>query len=214
MWLLTTEGFYSVIQWHDGRMCVRARRKADLTRLRKIVPALSKVEVSPGKDYRYRCFCTRDEWIAGASALAATIDYGNFKSAADRKLGFNDPLARAYHSIWNTLARVQPGGPYGFGTRKGYPAVPKGEKKAVDQARADDRKRDRVAFKPSVFTPRGLTRRITGDDDRLVCEECGYDELTPATAIDTGREVYCRDWNACLRRSHKGGASSHDQLAL
>lgn len=202
MWLATTEGFYSVIRWHDGRMCVRARTRADLTRLRKIVPALSKVEVSPGRDYRYRCFCTVDEWAEGASALARTIDYGNFKSAVGRKRGYNG-YERALHQVWSIFGRLQPGGPYGFGSKAGYPEVPKGEAKLVEQARETDRRRARPSL-ASTTKGSSQARLFGGGRDRTgplrECAECGV-ELAAGDAAVIDGEAYCKNVGDCVDRA-------------
>lgn len=201
MWLATTEGFYSVIRWHDGRMCVRARQADDLKRLRAIVPTLSKTEVSPGRDYRYRCFCTVDEWAAGAEALARTIDYGNFKSAVLKKQG-RTRYEEALHQVWSVFSRLQPAGPYGFGTRKGFPAVPKGEAKQVEKAREDDRLR----FGATVTTssaPTGQARLFGGSRNRTGplthCEDCG-DELDSGEIAWIDGQPFCKSIGDCIDR--------------
>ena len=42
-------------------------------------------------DYRYRAFVARSEWVHATQALAAAIDYPNFKSAVAERQG---PRAR------------------------------------------------------------------------------------------------------------------------
>lgn len=200
MWLLTTEGAYSAIRWHDGRMCVRGRRKVDLQRLRKIVPALGEVQTTIGKDYRYRCFCTVDEWADGMAALARTIDYGNFKSEVLRKRGRKDKYEHYLHSIWSILAKLQPGGPYGYTTNKpGYPDIPKGERKLKAPP-----SRWPMSLMSSPQQRAGQLRIRTAKpdegDEGLVCEEC--DEiLAPEEAIVSGLTVLCRDVDACMDRA-------------
>lgn len=203
MWLATTEGFYSVIRWHDGRMCVRARQADDLKRLRAIVPALSKTEVSPGRDYRYRCFCTVDEWAAGAEALARTIDYGNFKSAVLKKQG-RTKYESALHSVWSIFSRLQPAGPYGYATRAGFPAVPKGEAKVVVEAREQDRFRGRFdSVGASGAVPSGQSRLFGGARNRTgplpECHDCGT-SLSEGEAAWIDGEPYCKNIGPCVSR--------------
>lgn len=204
MWLVTTEGFYSVIRWHDGRMCVRARQRADLDRLRKIAPELSAIEVTPGRDYRYRCFCTQKQWVKVAGRLAEQIDYGNFKSEVARKRGMGG-YEKALHSVWSIFGKLQPAGPYGYGSRKGYPAVPKKEAKAVKDA-----EKTRPAWTAGSGLGRSFaetphetwstqTRLFGPEDTGLVCKDCGT-ELDGREAIEIDGDVLCRDVGKCVGR--------------
>jgi hypothetical protein len=198
MWLLTTEGAYSAIRWYDGRICVRGRRRADLNRLRKIVPALSKVKVTPGSDYRYRCFCTVDEWADGMAALARTITYGNFKSEVARKRGIRDEYEHALHEIWSILSRLQPGGPYGgVEDRAGYPTVPKNERGLKVKARK------LLGLAPTESLLDDVADAPTSswlNDGSLVCDECGA-LLEDDEAINEGSFVSCRDVGRCIERT-------------
>ena len=114
MWLITTDGFYSVVQKRgEERLSVRARVGADLDRLReRYMPALSKTLETPEGDYRYRAWISRDELAEGLARVARDVTYSNFKDEVGRK----DPeRERAYHDVWEVLGRLQPGGPYGLG---------------------------------------------------------------------------------------------------
>src|SRR5207248_2241746 len=111
MWLMTTSGFYSAIRWHDGRICIRARRRDDLERLAKFVPNLSEISETPKRDYRYRVFTDQKSWEKGMVKLAKTVAYGNFKSAAKATTPDHE---RLYHKVWAILGELQPGGPYGW----------------------------------------------------------------------------------------------------
>lgn len=132
MWLFTEHGFYSAVR--DGeRIVVRARRPGDLEKLSESMPGLSEVEVSPGRDYRYRAFASREDFAAGVAAVALDIDYSNFKSRVDSK-----PLERrtsrnlysdVCHRVWNVVEKMQPGGAYGRSRRAGYPSIPAAERK-------------------------------------------------------------------------------------
>jgi hypothetical protein len=188
MWLVTTSGFFSVIEWHDGRMAIRARRRVDLTRLKKLVPDVKfegDLKPTPSKDYRYRLFCSRSEWVDKVlPALGREVTYGNFKSELDRRYGLKDALGRAAHQAWGVFARMQPAGPYGTGGA-GYPKVPKGEKKIQGA-----HERLRRSWFPTE------TRRLD-DDEMLECVECGAALLPEQTDVIAG-EAYCKDVGACV----------------
>ena len=111
MWLLIPEGFYSVIRKHgDDRLCVRARVRDDLDRLRdRYLPDLTETVETPGSDYRYRAWINPEQFAAGLAAVGRAIDYPNFKNEAAR---VDHGRADAYHQVWEALGRLQPGGPY------------------------------------------------------------------------------------------------------
>ncbi len=109
MWLFTTIGFFSVVADADrpDTLKVRARVREDLEALRDHhLPDLQIVE-SDHTDYRYRAFVARDEWTHAAEALAAAIDYPNFKSAVAERQG--DGRAARYGRVWRTMLRLQRG---------------------------------------------------------------------------------------------------------
>jgi hypothetical protein len=154
MWLMTTKGAYSIIEWHDGRMCVRARMPGDIARLRKLMPSLGPETVTPTRDYRYRAFTDREGLAEGLANVARDVDYGNFKSAVE-KTKLPKRYAEGLHSIWSIMARWQPGGAYGAGN--GAP-VPASEKKIEAAGRAAD-----------VAEKLALRAQFSGKP----CEDCG-----------------------------------------
>jgi hypothetical protein len=104
VWLATTRGFYSAVLWDDGRICVRARAKGDLVRLRELVPGFTKVKKSKRADYRYRVWCSPQTWATACAALAAEVEYPNFKNAVAK----SDPeRSRLYHHVWGTLLGIR-----------------------------------------------------------------------------------------------------------
>ena len=115
MWLLIPEGFYSVVRkTGDDRLCVRARVAADLDRLREsYLPSLTATEESAGTDYRYRAWAAREDVAEALASITRNLDYGNFKDAVARR---DWKRADVYHDVWETLGRLQPGGPYGSET--------------------------------------------------------------------------------------------------
>ena len=111
MWLLIPEGFYSIVQKPgETELCVRARDRADLDRLRETyMPGLGPTDDTPGGDYRYRAWIPRDALAEGLAAVARDLAYSNFKSEVRRR----DPeRAHVYGEVWSTLGSIQPGGPY------------------------------------------------------------------------------------------------------
>src|SRR4051794_25107346 len=87
MWLLIPEGFFSIVQ-KPGEMelCVRARRGDDLDRLREThMPGLGPTVETPGSDYRYRAWISRDALADGLATVARELTYSNFKSEVGRR---------------------------------------------------------------------------------------------------------------------------------
>jgi len=107
MWLLTSEGFFSIVQKPDdmarGTLTIRARVKADLQALR--IPGMTEIEEDAGTDYRYRAIAPRDEVAAAVSAMVQKIDYSNFKDEIARKQG--KQRAAIYGELWEVLYRLQ-----------------------------------------------------------------------------------------------------------
>jgi hypothetical protein len=111
MWLLIPEGFYSIVQKKGEReLCVRARVGADLDRLRETyLPALSETVETPGSDYRYRAWISRDGLAEGMEQIVRNLDYANFKNEVARH---DTSRAHVYSDVWGVLGELQPGGPY------------------------------------------------------------------------------------------------------
>src|SRR3954453_14899081 len=111
MWILTPDGFYSIVQKHgETGLCVRARVRADLDRLRdRYLPTLTATTETPGGDYRFRAWATHEEVAEAIAAITRDLHYDNFKSEVARS---DRQRARAYHDVWEALGRLQPGGPY------------------------------------------------------------------------------------------------------
>ena len=81
MWLLIPQGFYSIVQKEgEEQLCVRARVRADPDRLREThLPTLGETAETPGGDYRYRAWISRDDLAAGMAEIVRNLDYANFK---------------------------------------------------------------------------------------------------------------------------------------
>ena len=107
MWIFTTIGFFSVVAdpGHPRMLKIRARTRADLEALRRRhLPDIEIVETHH-TDYRYRALVHRDEWIHAAQALAAEVDYPNFKNAVAQRQGVG--RAKLYGEIWLLMYGLQ-----------------------------------------------------------------------------------------------------------
>ena len=98
MWLMTTRGFYSVVEHRDDadRLLVRARTREDIEALAGLVAAAPVWLESA--DYAWRVETTRTEWQAAMQVLVREITYPNFKSAIK-----DDVHERAYHRVWYVM---------------------------------------------------------------------------------------------------------------
>jgi hypothetical protein len=112
VWLLIPEGFYSIVEKPgDADLCARARDRGDLDRLREAyMPALGPTTETPGRDYRYRAWISREALAEGLAAVARGLSYSNFRSEVG---GRDRERAHLYSRVWSTLGAIQPGGPYG-----------------------------------------------------------------------------------------------------
>jgi len=103
MWLVTTLGFFSVVQ-KDGEsdLTVRARSRGDLDRLREqFLPDLGPTVEGAGTDYQYRAKVSHQHFSAGAARMTENIDYDNFKNAVAKRMGHQ--RASAYSNVWRDL---------------------------------------------------------------------------------------------------------------
>ena len=105
MWLLTTQGFYSVVQDRDDPrwLLVRARTRGDLEALRAQIAGIE-VRESPDAGYRWCARVLREEWLAAAAQLASEIDYPNFKDAVHDRQG--PRRSSLYMKVWMVLRRL------------------------------------------------------------------------------------------------------------
>ncbi len=115
MWLFTPIGFFSVVADRNrpDQLIIRARVHEDLQALRdRYLPELLLVDQA-GTDYAWRAWVARDRWETAAAAMAAAIDYPNFKNAVQERQGSG--RAHAYMEIWQVMYGVQQEAPPGLG---------------------------------------------------------------------------------------------------
>ena len=105
MWLLTTQGFYSVVEDHDDPrwLLVRARARVDLEALRAQIEDIEVFE-TPEADYRWRARVLREQWLVAAAKLASAVDYPNFKDAVQERQGSR--RSSLYMKVWLVLRRL------------------------------------------------------------------------------------------------------------
>lgn len=108
MWLATRLGYFSIVKKEDGVYHIRARAAADLDQLRRYLgkPSL-RIHLTPSADYPARiCTASADMISDIFIALAADIQYSNFKSAIGAAPAQRDKLPW-YHEIWTTMREWQ-----------------------------------------------------------------------------------------------------------
>ena len=106
MWLITSIGFFSIVQKpgdsEDGMLTVRARANGDLDALReKYLPTLGKTAPNSGTDYRYRARAPREDITKAMMHIVQDIHYGNFKNEVQKRQGLE--RAKTYHGVWDVL---------------------------------------------------------------------------------------------------------------
>jgi len=110
VWLITTTGFYSVVEkpWdrEDGTLTVRARAREDLEALRsKGLPELGEVKEDTDADYRFRAQATKAAVARAFCDQISAINYDNFKSAVGKRQGAKREAI--YHDAWAALRHIQ-----------------------------------------------------------------------------------------------------------
>ena len=106
MWLMTQHGFFSIVRNDADRYYVRARVKADLENLNRLMGWDGEVLEWPSADYRYRLVVSRPDMLALLAAIGEAVDYGNFKGRIGELPGQREKLA-AYHEVWALMNRFQ-----------------------------------------------------------------------------------------------------------
>jgi hypothetical protein len=110
MWLLTTFGFFSIVEKPRdraaGMVTVRARVRGDIESLRaKYLPGLGEIQATPDGDYAWRARVAKPELAEALGRIAMDIDYANFKSEVAERMGY--AREQVYHEVWETLAGMQ-----------------------------------------------------------------------------------------------------------
>lgn len=120
MWLVTTEGFVSIVEDRDdpSMLQVRARMPEDIS---GNFPGAA-VLVVAGADYRYRARVNRQEVADRLAAAAMAIDYtSHFKDVALERSAGSAERYGAYFGTWAAMARLQSHAPYSLTPRPAEP---------------------------------------------------------------------------------------------
>jgi ADP-ribose pyrophosphatase YjhB (NUDIX family) len=110
MWLITPEGFFSIVEKAtdkaSGTLTVRARVASDLEALRRgSLPELGATTKGAGTDYRYRAIAPRAAIAQALARMVEELQYSNFKSEVAKRQG--PARAELYHDVWDVLYRMQ-----------------------------------------------------------------------------------------------------------
>lgn len=111
MWIMSKQGFYSIVQHKDltDTYQVRSRARQDLENLLTLLGgALEGITIkeTPHNDYAYRILVNGQQKAAILAALGEEIDYPNFKGEIGRRPDQKAKL-NAYHDIWAVMYRTQ-----------------------------------------------------------------------------------------------------------
>ncbi len=106
MWIITTQGFYSVVRHRtdDSKLLVRARTREDIEALKEQIPDIE-VFTDATADYRWRAVVSEAQWVSALAELSTGIDYDNFKSAVGERQGYE--RAKTYGYVWGQLLSLQ-----------------------------------------------------------------------------------------------------------
>jgi hypothetical protein len=107
MWLMTSIGFFSVVQkTSTDFLTIRARVRSDLDNLRqKCLPELSPTIGNAGTDYPWRATVSHAKFAAALGQIVMDIDYSNFKNEIAAKQG--KARANRYGKVWSALYDMQ-----------------------------------------------------------------------------------------------------------
>jgi hypothetical protein len=107
MWLITTTGFYSIVQKPGEKdLTIRSRVKKDLEALRdKYLPDLGEIVRNENTDYRYRAKVSHVNLAKASAQMVQDIDYDNFKNTVAKVQGHN--RSHVYSNVWEDLLALE-----------------------------------------------------------------------------------------------------------
>jgi hypothetical protein len=108
MWIFTRIGFFSAVEntQDPATLLVRARVRADIEHLADRLREQGcpcEVRETPDRDYRWRLIVPKAVFAEVVGALAAGIDYPNFKDAVHEGTSRD----RAYMRVWSAMRDIQ-----------------------------------------------------------------------------------------------------------
>jgi hypothetical protein len=112
MWLVTTHGFFSIVQnlystGADDALLVRGRVRTDLERFADFASrrrARTAVVASPDADYGFRLTTSREVLASFVAERLAALDYPNFK---DEVANVDPKRAHVYMGVWTALHKLR-----------------------------------------------------------------------------------------------------------
>ena len=110
MWLMTTFGFFSIIQERpdDTLLTIRGSARGELEALRdRYLPSLGGIEEDPETDHKFRACASREDVAQALSRIAIDIDYASFTEK--RKELHGSRAARIQGGLWEVLWELRNG---------------------------------------------------------------------------------------------------------
>lgn len=106
MWIMTKIGFFSIVEKSKDQMCIRSRRRQDLSALKILFGTNAEIIRTPpeNSDYRFRMFLSREFFMSQLPKLVSLIDYSNFKDAVKK---VNPKREKLYHKVWFDLLPIE-----------------------------------------------------------------------------------------------------------
>jgi hypothetical protein len=142
MWLMTTHGFFSVVEKPEDRgkntLTVRTRNREDIDWLVETYFPKAKPFRVRYSDYEWRIRVPRRRWANAVRLMAMDIDYDNFKDEVTRQQGRK--RHDVYSRVWGVLLSLEDRGRrFSFkGKGKGQQAFSLDDEWALSDSLADD----------------------------------------------------------------------------
>lgn len=107
MWLITTFGFFSIVQDNNnGSLAARARARRDIDELKsRYLPEMGEIIEDSEDDYRYFARVPREALARAMFEIAMDINYCNFRDSVLVLQGYRRSML--YERIWNILWKLQ-----------------------------------------------------------------------------------------------------------
>ncbi len=108
MWVVTDEGFYSIVHKPynpEGVLTVRARCREDLEQFCAQVKSASEITDDVGADYRFRVTADQKETGEWLAKKVGEIRYDNFKNHIGETQGWG--RERVYANVWRELLALK-----------------------------------------------------------------------------------------------------------
>lgn len=110
MWLITSFGYFSIVQKNSdkeaGTLTIRARIRRDLETLQqRYLPNLGPIDDSSGADYPYRAKAKREDVAQAFAQAMMDVRYSNFKAEIACQQGLE--RERICSEAWLTMRKLE-----------------------------------------------------------------------------------------------------------